>query len=334
MTVLLAAAIVAGYLAAANAKNLWPFGGENLESRIENQVEDPTAGWQTYRNEQYGFEVKHPKEWVVGSCGSQDLPPGSPYAIYFNMDPQFCNQTRVDMPASIVILVYKKDGYASVLNNLRNPWLKLTEQDLVVAGNISAKKFTGEDGFDAIVFQHLNYTFDIAEQDIEPTFFDQFISTFKFIEPVPAGWQTYHNEKYGFEFSYPADHTAYVVADQKNEKLIPAISTSDRVAVAEREEFVFCCEPNVLSFEVVKDDALPSEWIGQNVNKFTAEQDIKSTRDVIFLGKQAVEVIAEGRIDSVYKLLVTKLDGHLLVIKQRYNSPFLNQILSTFKFIE
>ena len=51
---------------------LWQYGEiDKEESNIpeaqlpeKEEVKDETDGWQTYRNEEYGFEVKYPKEWV------------------------------------------------------------------------------------------------------------------------------------------------------------------------------------------------------------------------------------------------------------------------------
>ncbi len=38
---------------------------ENILGKIENKVEDVFDGWNTYRNEEYGFEIKYPGDWLI-----------------------------------------------------------------------------------------------------------------------------------------------------------------------------------------------------------------------------------------------------------------------------
>ena len=38
---------------------------EFLEIKKPEKVEDETANWKTYRNEEYGFEIKYPEEWYI-----------------------------------------------------------------------------------------------------------------------------------------------------------------------------------------------------------------------------------------------------------------------------
>lgn len=51
----------------------------------ESSVLEIPADWKTYRNEEYGFEIKHPKEipFIQGS------PVGDPNVFYLNWDPRY-----------------------------------------------------------------------------------------------------------------------------------------------------------------------------------------------------------------------------------------------------
>lgn len=56
-----------------------------LESEVTEEVPqqpaiapDPTANWQTYGNEEYGFEFKYPEEWDICPDASPDFPWGLP----------------------------------------------------------------------------------------------------------------------------------------------------------------------------------------------------------------------------------------------------------------
>src|SRR3990167_10330878 len=65
--------VIAGFLAGAGILGYYYLWIADLESRIAEievkipvkVVADETANWKTYRNEEYGFEVKYAEDWIV-----------------------------------------------------------------------------------------------------------------------------------------------------------------------------------------------------------------------------------------------------------------------------
>lgn len=148
-----------------------------------------------------------------------------------------------------------------------------------------------------------------------------------------ANWKTYDNDKLGFTFKYPADHTVYSEADQKKPALIPATPTSDTIKIAENEEMVFCCEPATLSLSIKTTSKNAREWTEEYLNSVPEwKEELPIVRDLTFAGKPAVQAIGRGGYGPPYKLIVIPVNDLLLTITQNMDNPFFNQILSTFRF--
>jgi len=151
---------------------------------------------------------------------------------------------------------------------------------------------------------------------------------------APVKLIPYLNLKHSFVFYYPEGHTAYEKVDQEKQALVPATSSSDYVAIAERESMLLCCEAFVLDFTVLEKTELTArEWIDENYEKYTEESEIKSIEDITFADQEAVQLIGGGNIGSVHKLIAVPREDYLLVISQNSDSRFLNDILISFKFL-
>ena len=56
----------------------------NKTESFASMTTDPTAGWKTYRNEKYGFELKYPDNWTTldSDFGVNLVPPLLKNGIY------------------------------------------------------------------------------------------------------------------------------------------------------------------------------------------------------------------------------------------------------------
>jgi len=116
--------------------------------------------------------------------------------------------------------------------------------------------------------------------------------------------------------------------------LIPATLISDKVSVAIDEKLAICCEAQTLSVSIIHEEIGARDWFDVNYYKYAEKVEIKSVKNTVFIDKPAVEMIGPGNLSTPYKLLVMQKDEYLVLIVQSVQDDFLDQILSTFKFIE
>jgi hypothetical protein len=299
---------------------------------INDQSSSVLSGWETYRSEEYGFEFNYPNDWF-------EIQPAMDFkGIGIGPD---SNSVKIGITfyddVSKVSWSYGSKQPKTLEEYMKDPMFQ----------NAKSIDFLGNKAFSAtvvnpainysateILVEHNNHIYEIS-YDNDTKIIDiaeKIIPTFKFIPTVneTTNWQTYSNEKYGFEFSYPKDNQVYskINCENENKILVPAGPDSEYLDIAEGRDR--CAgESDVLYFKVIKNQNNPREWLNKN---YLPSVDNVSVKDIIFAGYRAVEAKGEGYINSPYKMVVVPFDNYILLIYQNLDTKFFNDILTTFKF--
>lgn len=183
-------------LGASTYGGIWRWGKQSAEVVVPTFTPrpDPTADWQTYRNELYGFEFKYPKVWhlFVNAHGSS-----APLLISFDTLANISHEDN-DLPYALDIGVYTKidlldhrklgvndlADYIGKYSSLSVPEL-VNIQQLTFGEIVVYKADAGQNVFSGgsfYYFEHgrLIFEFDTFLDDLPEL--DQILSTFRFLD--------------------------------------------------------------------------------------------------------------------------------------------------------
>ena len=156
---------------------------KKLEDRNKIIDQPDTSDWQTYRNEEFGFEVKYPEEWYYNRDKQAEIKSDYSLHIGFTENMKTSNQ---DIRYPIEFMIWPDN--IGILDSGPCEYEILKKKD------------------------NRQYVLRTCDFKTYEKTMDKMVESFRFIEEDnTSDWQTYRNEEFGFEFEikYPESWIAW-----------------------------------------------------------------------------------------------------------------------------
>lgn len=155
-------------------------------------------------------------------------------------------------------------------------------------------------------------------------------------EVVPANWETYVNDAFAFQFSYPSDGVLWTqISAGETAYVIPPTVSSTRIHFTDANvNRLLDTEVNRLTIEVIEGERSAHEWLSQNLETYFENGNAGQTTST-FAGEEAIVLVGSGGYysNSPAKMIIVQGAEVIYAIHYLSDSFTFEDVLNTFTFL-